>query len=82
MYLKILIRENLFYGKRSNWDQLAPSNSPRARGTTQKFGKERVHRDELFKSVNLTSAIRARPDLRKGDKTDLAKHVYKLKKYG
>ena len=32
--------------------------TPRAPGTTKKFGKERVHREELFKSVNLMSAIR------------------------
>ena len=57
--LKILIRENLFYGKKEYWDQITPSNSPGARrGTTQKIGKERVHREELSKSVRLTSAIR------------------------
>ena len=31
--LKILIRESLFYGKKENWDQISPLNSPRARGT-------------------------------------------------
>ena len=31
--------------------------------TTQKLGKERVHREASFKSVNLTSAIRAPPSL-------------------
>ena len=31
--LQILIRENLFYGKLENWDQITPSNSPRERGT-------------------------------------------------
>ena len=31
---KILIRENRFFGKDENWDHIAPSNSPRARGTT------------------------------------------------
>ena len=30
LYLKILIRENLFYVKRENQDQNAPSNFPRA----------------------------------------------------
>ena len=67
--LKITIRENLFYGKKENWNQITPSNSPRVRGTTSKFGKERVHREELFKSVNFMSAIRALPDLRKEHKT-------------
>ena len=33
------------------------------------WGEERVHREESFKSVNLRSAIRALPDLRKGHKT-------------
>ena len=31
---KILIRENRFFGKDENSDHIAPSNSPRARGTT------------------------------------------------
>ena len=63
----------------------------------KKYGKERVHREASFKSVNLTSAIRALPDSRRGHKTkpclhqercagtearDLAKSVLKLKKYG
>ena len=34
-----------------------------------KIGKERVHREASFKSANLTNAIRALPDLRKGHKT-------------
>ena len=29
------------------WDQIAPSSFPRARSTTSKFGKVRVHREEL-----------------------------------
>ena len=37
----------------------------RERGTTLKFGKEWVHREELSQSVRLMSAIRALPDLRK-----------------
>ena len=86
--LKILIRENLCNGKREIWDQITPSVSPRARGTTWKLGKERVHRQATFRSVNLTSAIRALPDVRKERKTkpctrkdarvawDLAKNVF------
>ena len=42
-------RESPFYVKKENWDQNAPSNSPRAPGTKSKFGKERVHREELSK---------------------------------
>ena len=52
-------------------DQIATSNSPRARGTTSKFGKRRVHREKLFKSVNLMTAIHALPDLNKEHKTKL-----------
>ena len=40
-----------------NWDRNTPSNSPRAH-YREKFEKERVHREELFKSVNLTGAAR------------------------
>ena len=47
VYLKILIRENLFYVNMENWDQNTPSNSPKAPGTKLKFGKERVHREVL-----------------------------------
>ena len=38
--------------KSENWDQITPSNSPRARGTREKFGKERVHHEASVKSVN------------------------------
>ena len=55
--VKILIRENLFYVNLENWDQDTPSNSPDAPGTSHKFGKERVHREELSKSVNLMSVV-------------------------
>ena len=37
----------------------------------QKSGKERVHGEASFRSVNLTSAARAHPSLRRGDKTKL-----------
>ena len=61
--LQILIRENLFYGKLENWDRNTPSNSPRARGTKLKFGKERAHREELFERVCLMSVDEKRtPD--------------------
>ena len=45
--------------KKENWDQNTPSNSPRALGT-KKIGKERVHREELSKSVRLMSVVLAR----------------------
>ena len=60
---------NLFCGKKEYCDRITPFHSPRARGTTQKTGKERVHREASFKSLNVTSAIRALPDLRTGHKT-------------
>ena len=41
----------------------------KARGTKKKYGEERVHREASFRSVNLTSAIRAPPSLRRGHKT-------------
>ena len=69
--LKILIRENVLSRKKGNWDQTTPSTSPRARDTTSKIGKERVHREELSKSVNLMSVVLALPDLRKEHKTKL-----------
>ena len=41
---------------------------PKAPGTKQKLGKERVHREESFKGVNLMSAVFAHPSLRSGHK--------------
>ena len=41
-------------------DEMTPSNSPRARGTTSKFGKQRVHREASFRSVNFMSVVLAR----------------------
>ena len=46
--------------KGENWDQDTPSDSPRAPGTKFKFGKERLHREELSKSVRLMSVVLAR----------------------
>ena len=66
--LKILIRENLFYVKKEDWDQNTPSNSPRAPGTKEKFGKERVHCEESSQSVNLMSVVFARPNSEKDHK--------------
>ena len=66
VFLKILIQEIYSTERENNQDQIAPSHSPRARGTNKKIAKERVHREALFKSVNLTSAIRALPDWRRG----------------
>ena len=50
------------YASRENWDHNAPSKSPRGPGTKSKFGKERVHREILSKSVNLMSVVLARPN--------------------
>ena len=69
MCVKISIRANLFYGQKENWDQITPSNSPRAPGTEFKFEKERVHREASCRSVNLMSAVLARPGLWKDHKT-------------
>ena len=66
VFLKILIQEIYSTERKNDQDQIAPSHSPRARGTNKKIAKERVHREESFKSVNLMSAIRALPDWRRG----------------
>ena len=52
-------RNSIPLEKKGNWDQNTPSNFPTAPGTKQKFGKERVHRKEPFKSVNLMSVVLA-----------------------
>ena len=38
--LKIPIRENLFYGKKENWDQIAPKNCPQTPGSKKNSGKK------------------------------------------
>ena len=63
---KITLRKCLFCGKLEIWDRIIPSDSSRAHGTAQKFGKEWVHRKVLCKSVNLKNAIRVRQNLRIG----------------
>ena len=93
VFLKIRIREDLFYVNQENWDQNTPSNSPKAPGTKSKFGKERVHREVLSKSVRLMSVVLARAEdsrERSHEETlhqercarkaawDLAKNIYKL----
>ena len=55
-----LLKESIFSTRKGNWDQNTPSNSPMAHGTKLKFGKERVHREELSKSVNLMNVVLAR----------------------
>ena len=60
--LMILIRENRFHREgRKNGTKSRRQILQRARCTTSKFGKERVHREEPFGSVNLMRAIRAPP---------------------
>ena len=60
LFSRILSEKNVFYVNTENLDQNTPSNSPRAPDTKSKFGKERVHREELSKSVNLMSVVLAR----------------------
>ena len=64
VYLKILIRECPFYVNKGDRDRSTPSNSSRAPGTKSKFGKERVHREVLSKSVRLMSVVLARRNSR------------------
>ena len=59
---RFLSEKNLFHMERENWDQETPSNFPRALGTTEKFGKERVHRQELSRSANFMTAVLASPN--------------------
>ena len=96
--LKIPIRANLFYGKGEIWDQITPSNSPRARGTASKIGKERsIARNYSKVRTSWAQSVRSQiwgKNERTQDETlqqercarraawDLAKNVYKLKKYG
>ena len=55
-----------------NWDRNTSSNSPKAPGTKSKFGKEMVHRKELFKRVSLMGVVLARLSLmRRGHKRKL-----------
>ena len=65
VYLKIIFRESLFFGKLENWDRITPSNSARAHGTTLKFMNERANRVELLRSGNLLSATHVLQNLRK-----------------
>ena len=62
-------RESLFYRKRKNGFESHREILQGHVAPHEKSGKERVHREALFKSVNLISAIRALPDLRKELKT-------------
>ena len=50
LHLKILIRENLFYVTKENWDQNTPSNSPRALGTKK---MRKSHREEIIQKCEL-----------------------------
>ena len=65
VYLKILVRENLFNVNLENWEQNTRSNSPETLGTKGKIGKERVHRKVLPESVRLMSVVFARRNSRK-----------------
>ena len=65
VYLKILIRQSLFYVNNENWDRNRPSNFPKAPGTKSVFWKEKVHRKGLSHSVRLMSVVLARPNSEK-----------------
>ena len=63
VWIKILIRENLY----STWTwkfgiKAHRPTSLKAPGTKLKFGKERVHLEELSKSVRLMSVVLACPN--------------------
>ena len=92
MCLNILIREILIKRKEGKLGSNRTVKFSKGKWHhIKKSGQEGVHREASFKSVILTSAIRALPDLRKGHKTkpcpkkdapaeshgNLAKHVYK-----
>ena len=94
MYLKIiLIREKLFHGNRENWDQSAPSNSPKAPGTKGKFGKERVQSQGIIQKCEPHERSPCAPKFgeRSHEETlhqercarrvawDLAENIYKFK---
>ena len=93
VYLKILIRGNLFYVNLENWDLNTPSNSPKAPGTKSKFGKERVHREVFIQKCAPHERSLCAPKFedRSHEETlhqerrarkaswDLAKNIYKLK---
>ena len=57
---KITSEKSLFCEMLDNWDQIKPSHSPRAHGTSSKIGERKIHRKEFCKSVNLKEAIRVR----------------------
>ena len=61
------MRKSLFNVKLEYWDRNTPSNSPEAPGTNKKFWKDRVHWEELSKSVRLTGGVLARPISGKDD---------------
>ena len=60
VHLKILIRESLFYVKKENWDQTRRQFLHGHLIPKKKIRKERVHREELSKSVRLMSVVLAR----------------------
>ena len=60
VYLKILILENLLSVKKGKLGSKHAENFSRALAPNKNFGKERVHREELSKSVNLMSVVTAK----------------------
>ena len=93
VYLKILIRENLFHANKENWDWNTLSSSPKAPGTKWKFGKRKGPSRGIIPKVSNSWAwsLRAKFEERSHEETlhqegcarsaawDLAKNIYKLK---
>ena len=91
--LKILIGEKLFYGKLENWDQIAPSHSPRYVAPHQNSGKkgpswgviqkcefhERSPCDPKFEEMTQDETLHQEQHVR-GVAWYLAKSVYNLEK--
>ena len=61
-------RENLFHVKEGKSGSNHTVYFYKGTWHHKKFGKEKVHHEELFKSASLTSAARAPPSLRRGHK--------------
>ena len=90
MYLKILIRENLFYVNLEYWDRNTPSNSRKAPGTNPKNSGKKGSIARCYPKVcaSWAKSLRAKiwgkitwGDLARARKAawDLAKNIYNLK---
>ena len=94
MFVSRFPSEQIYSTERENWDHFTPSNSPRARGTTSKFGKRNGPSQGIIQKCEPHERDPCAPKFeeRTQDETlqqercarrvawDLAKHVYKLNK--